>query len=297
MSPPEGDGPTGVIHDIGYRHYTGPRLGGGAVTRALYVESLRGAYGLGRSTRAKIMPFLLLAAAVLPSVVIAVIASVTGGTSLPIGYAAYLLAINPLIALYAAGQAPAAVSRDLRFRTVTLYFSRPLRRGDYVRAKYAALATALFAFCALPQLVLYAGALLIRLPVWPQTRGVLVGIAGALLIGVVVTGLSLVIAAVTPRRGIGVAAVIAVLIVSGGIQGALQVLGEQQGSALAGYSGLINPFTLVQGVLVWAFSTSSGSGPVPPGTVGGLVYLAVTLVVAAGSYALLVRRYSRVSVS
>ena len=42
---------TGVIHDIGYRHYDGPRLGASYIRRALYVETLRGAYGLGRSAR------------------------------------------------------------------------------------------------------------------------------------------------------------------------------------------------------------------------------------------------------
>jgi ABC-2 type transport system permease protein len=47
--PPE----LGVIHDIGFRHYTGPRLGRGYLLRSLYVESLRGAYGLGRSAKSR----------------------------------------------------------------------------------------------------------------------------------------------------------------------------------------------------------------------------------------------------
>ena len=56
---------TGVIHDIGYRHYDGPRLGRGYLLRSLYVESLRGAYGLGRSAKSKVMPILLLVAVML----------------------------------------------------------------------------------------------------------------------------------------------------------------------------------------------------------------------------------------
>ena len=40
---------TGVIHDIGYQRYEGPRLGRGYSMRALYVHSVRSAYGLGRS--------------------------------------------------------------------------------------------------------------------------------------------------------------------------------------------------------------------------------------------------------
>ena len=65
----------GAIHDIGYRHYDGPRLGASYIWRSLFVETLRGAYGLGRSARTKVMPFLLLAVMVLPAVVIGIVTS------------------------------------------------------------------------------------------------------------------------------------------------------------------------------------------------------------------------------
>ena len=48
-----------VIHDIGYQRYTGPRLGRGAVFGALYVHGLRAAFGLGRTAKAKIFPWLV----------------------------------------------------------------------------------------------------------------------------------------------------------------------------------------------------------------------------------------------
>lgn len=48
--------PTGVIHDIGYQRYTGPRLGRRHVFGALYLHGLRTAFGLGRSAKAKIFP-------------------------------------------------------------------------------------------------------------------------------------------------------------------------------------------------------------------------------------------------
>jgi ABC-2 type transport system permease protein len=49
--------PSGVIHDIGYQRYTGPRLGRGYAIRSLYLHSLRTAFGLGRSAKAKIFPW------------------------------------------------------------------------------------------------------------------------------------------------------------------------------------------------------------------------------------------------
>lgn len=41
------------IHNIGYRTYDGPRLGRSYATRSLYSQSLRGAYGLGRSVKSR----------------------------------------------------------------------------------------------------------------------------------------------------------------------------------------------------------------------------------------------------
>ncbi len=294
-----GPGPSGVIHDIGYRHFEGTRLTRAEITRVLYVDTLRGAFGLGRSTRSKIMPFVLIALATLPTVVIAVLASVVGFEELPIGYTGYLGVISILISLFVAGQAPGAVSRDLRFRTVSLYFSRPLGRTDYVRAKYAALATAVLVFVSVPLLALYAGALLAPLDFLDQTRGLLLGLLDGALVAVVVSGIALLVASLTPRRGLGVAAVIGLLVITGGVQGALQGLGEVNGNeALAGYSGLVDPFATVSGLLVGLTPLDPSPGmPEPPGLLGVLAYALVLVLLSAGSYAALVWRYSRVSVS
>ncbi len=51
--------PNGVIHDIGYQRYTGPRLGRWYAVRSLYVHSVRTAFGLGRSGKAKVFPWLV----------------------------------------------------------------------------------------------------------------------------------------------------------------------------------------------------------------------------------------------
>ena len=61
--------PAGAIHDIGYRHYDGPRLGASYIRRSLFVDTLRGAYGFGRSARSKVVPLALVAIMVLPAVV------------------------------------------------------------------------------------------------------------------------------------------------------------------------------------------------------------------------------------
>lgn len=293
--PPE----AGVIHDIGFRHYDGPRLGRGYLVRSLYVESLKGAYGLGRSAKSKVMPILLLAVMVLPALIIALVTELTNADELPLEYTAYALDLGTAISVFVAAQAPALVSRDLRFGVMPLYLSRPLTRSDYVLAKFAAMASALLVLIGLPLVVLYAGALLARLSFWSQTEGVLTGLAGAVLFALVLAGYGLVVASFTPRRGFGIAAIIAVLIVVGLVGAILQgVSVDTHHETLAGYLGLISPFTLVDGVQVWVLgATSNGPQGPPPGHLGGLVFVIMTLAEIAAAYGLLQLRYRKVSAS
>jgi ABC-2 type transport system permease protein len=302
-------GHTGAIHDIGYRHYDGPRLGTPYIARALFVHSLRGAFGLGRSTKTKVMPLLLLAVMVVPALLIAAIAVVTGDDKLPLEYTAYAVNLQIIVSVFVASQAPQSVSRDLRFRVVALYFSRPLSRLAYVEAKLLAMSAAVFLLLAIPLLVLYGGALLAQMSFWDNTRGVLVALAGAVIFAVVLASMSLVIAAFTPRRGLGVAAVVAVLLVLAAVGGTIRGIAESQSShdvvngvvqdpsSVAAYAGLISPFTLVDGVQTWAFRAKSSIDMPPPGTTGGIVFVLVTIAIVAACFGLLTLRYRRVSVS
>jgi ABC-2 type transport system permease protein len=288
----------GVIHDIGFRHYTGPRLGRSYLLLSLYTDSLRGAYGLGRSAKSKVMPLLLLATMLLPAFIIAVIASVSKSDELPLQYTQYANFLQTAITVFLASQAPALVSRDLRFKVMPLYFSRPLVRSDYVLAKFAALASALFILIAIPLTVLYVGALLAKLPFWAQTRGYLGGLVGALIFALVLAAIGLLIASITPKRGFGVAAVITVLLVLSVVAGIVQAIADENDHhKLAGYLGAINPVTLVDGIQVWLFGADSSSIAGPPGTLGGVVFVLLTVVLIASCYALLLLRYRKVSAS
>src|SRR5688572_30424762 len=100
-------GPTGQIHDIGYRHYDGPRLGAGFIGRSLYVDTLRGAFGLGRSAKSKIMPFVLLGLMVLPAVAIGIVTSYFQLPTLPISYLSYGFSFQVVITIFLGSQAPA----------------------------------------------------------------------------------------------------------------------------------------------------------------------------------------------
>lgn len=280
----------GAIHDIGYRHYDGPRMGASYIQRSLFMETFRGAYGLGRSARSKVMPFVLLAVMALPAVVVGIVTSYVQLDTLPISYTGYVFSFQVAVTVFLGSQSPVVMSRDLRFRVVALYFSRPLSRRQYVQAKYAGMAAALLLLLGLPITLLLAGALLAELPLDEQLPDYLRAMAGAVVYALVLGGIGLVVAAMTPRRGVGVAAVVGVLLILSGLQAAVMgILGDRD----SGYTGLISPFTLVDGVVAGVFGAESSIGQEPPGAVGALVFTAVAVAVVVACYAILVSRYRK----
>ena len=286
--------PTGAIHDIGYRHYDGPRLGAAQIRRALFVDTLRGAYGLGRSARSKVMPFVLLGVMVLPALIYGIVTGYVGLSELPIAYTEYMFLMQVVVTVFVGAQSPAAMSRDLRFRIAPLYFSRPLSRQQYVQAKYAAMTVALFLLLALPLTLLLAGALLAKLPVGEQLPDYLRALGGAAVLALVLAGIGLVVAAMTPRRGLGVAAVVGVLLVLSGIQVTVRAMAEEFGNAtFAGYAGLISPFTLVDGVQSGPLGAESLMGTPPQGAVMLTVFCLLAVVLVVASYVALVARYRK----
>ncbi|MFF8832120.1 ABC transporter permease [Streptomyces sp. NPDC015131] len=284
------------IHNIGYRDYDGPRLGRSYARRSLFSQSLRGAYGLGRSAKSKVLPMILFAVMCIPALVVVAVAVATKLEDLPLDYTRYAIFTQAVIGLYLAAQAPQSVSRDLRFKTVPLYFSRPIERVDYVLAKYGAMASALFVLTASPLLILYIGSLLAKMDFTDQTKGFAQGLVSVALLSLLFGGIGLVLAALTPRRGFGVAAVIAAVTISYGAVSTLQAIAV--GTANTGavsWLGLFSPITLVDGVqTAFLGATSSFPGEAGPGTGAGVVYLLVTLALIAGSYAVLLRRYRKV---
>src|SRR5690242_8699263 len=143
----------GVIHDIGYQRYTGPRLGRSAVFGAIYQHGMRAAFGLGRSAKAKIFPWAVAAIVLLVAVIAAAVKAQANITLFD--YFGFADAMSWLVIFFVAIVAPELVSRDMRSGVLPLYFSRPLRAADYVGAKYLALATSVWLLLGVPQLIMF----------------------------------------------------------------------------------------------------------------------------------------------
>ncbi|WP_245834298.1 ABC transporter permease subunit [Streptomyces aidingensis] len=284
--------------DIGYRAYGGERLGRSYARRSLFEHSLRGAYGLGRSARSKVLPFLFFAIVATPALVMVAVSVTVGIDELPIDYARYAVWMQPVIGLFLALAAPHMVSLDLRFRTVPLYFSRPIERLDYVAAKLTALTTALIIFTGAPVLILYIGALLAKMPFGEQTRGLAEGLAMTVVFAALHAAIALLVASFTPRRGFGVAAVIAVLTVPYFAATAVQFVAYDQGNDdLAMALGLFSPGTLIDGLqgLLFTDETDFPGNLAPDGAIAA-AYPLVIVGLTALCCALLLRRYRKAGI-
>lgn len=296
MTDPSLPVPTGrsVIHDLGYRPYTGPRHGEGAIARALLATGVRHAFGLGRSGRSKVLPFILLAINLLPALVVGGVMVLVGATELPISYPRYASSTQVLLGIFVAAQAPVLFSRDLRHGSITLYLARPLRASTYALTRWGALLIATLVFLLLPILLLYVVALLGELDFLDQTRDAGIAAALALMLGLSLAGVAGLIASFSTRRGFAVVATIAVLLIGNGIVSAVQGIASTQGSPRVGeVAGLFSPYSLYRGLMA-AWTDEVALCP-PTGTAMELAYLVVMLGLSAACLAGLVWRYRKLA--
>jgi ABC-2 type transport system permease protein len=272
------DTPTGVIHDIGYQRYEGPRLGRGYAARSLFVHSLRGAYGIGRSPWAKVLPIGLFSAATIAALILVVV-----NTQLPvevIDYVGIASTFTYAATVFVAIVAPELVSTDLRSNLISLYLSRPLKRRDYALTKLAALATAVFVMYAGPMLMLFLGMAFSTdnglAGVFEELGGLLEGLVAAAIHGAVLAALALPFASLTGRRVFATGMIIAVNLLTAPMSGVLQTLDDGATSQLA---GLINPVNLLNGVDRWLFD----GGVFDVGDYGPVYGLVSLLVIGIGT--------------
>ena len=158
---------SGRVFDIGFRRYEGQRQGRRRAVRAVYKDGLRTAMGLGRGGRAKILPWLFIAASIIPALVFALIAGAVDRLAadfsedldLP-SHADYYSIAGIVLFVFAAVVGPELFCPDRSDGTISLYLVRPLRATDYAIARWAALTTVMVLIAWLPQLVLLAGLVL-----------------------------------------------------------------------------------------------------------------------------------------
>jgi ABC-2 type transport system permease protein len=290
----------GVIHDLGYRGYDGPRLGRMQIVRALTWHSFRSAFGIGRGVKGKIVPMLTFIAMCLPALVNAF--AVARGNSRLFGYDVYTPSLRvALVTIFIAAQAPELVSRDLRSHVLPLYFCRPLRRGDYPLAKFLALTGALLVLIEVPLVLLYAGTIASAgggSAVWHETRALIPGLGVGLMWAVLFAAIGLVLASLTGRRAYstGIVAISCVLTFFLAVLLIQAEGGQSATSTGARIAGLFSPFTILDGVRVWLGGSAQTGLTADPGRYGPLYGVLAVLLLAA-CLGGLAARYRKVSQS
>jgi ABC-2 type transport system permease protein len=228
----------GAVYDRGYRPYEGPRGARGAATLALYRASMRRALGLRRSWRQKFAPFVLLGVVTIPAIINVGIGYVTRDQAIDrielITYRDYV-GVSSALLLFVALVAPDVICPDRRQKVLPLMFARPLSGPDYVAAKVGAVATILFAFSFIPQIVLFVGNMLVSDGAFTYFKDHLDILwkvpVSVLLLAVFHAVIGVSIAALTERRIVAGAAIIGTFLVTSIASG---VLTENAGDGALG---------------------------------------------------------------
>jgi ABC-2 type transport system permease protein len=256
--------------------------------RSLYVHSLRTAFGLGRSAKAKILPVGILALGCVAALVLVVVSSQL--PSSVITYVGIASTFSYGVTAFVAVVGPELVSRDLRNSLLPLYFSRPITRSDYALAKLGALASAVFVVFAAPMLIMFIGVSFSDKNgfsgILSDSGLLLQGLLAALIHSIVFAALALPLASVTGRRVFATGMIIAVFLLTAPVSG---VLAEVSTGSLSSLAGLFDPISLLNGVDSWLF----GSGLIQIGGYGP-VYGLTTVGLAAIGTALVLWRYRTV---
>jgi ABC-2 type transport system permease protein len=287
----------GAVYDRGYRPYDGLRGRRGAATLALYKASMRRALGIRRSWRQKVAPFTLLGVVSIPAVVNVGIGYVTRDQLEDrieiITYRDYV-GVSSALLLFVALVAPDVMCPDRRQRVLPLMFARPLLGRDYVAAKVGAIATILFAFSFVPQVVLFVGNMLVSDSALEYLTGHL-DILWKVPVAVVVLAvyyavIGVAIASLTDRRIVAGAAVIGLFLITSISSGI--IVGEdfdvEGGSLAALINVLALPLHLRDLVFLGQIDRDSPLNGVDNGGLYAVATYLAVLVVGVGA---LLRRY------
>lgn len=295
--------PGGAVYDRGYRPYEGTRGGRAAARWALWRWSVRRILGIRRSWRQKVLPWTLLGIAMLPAIVdvganyLSRQQSDSGQSFIPnfLTPREYM-DVSTVLLLFVAVAAPDIICPDRHDRVLPLIFSRQLTGLDYVIAKVGAVASVVFGFTFLPQMVLFVGRMFVSrdgaLTYYLDHDEIIWQVAvAAALFSLYYALISVALASLTDRRIVGAIAFLGVVLISATVSGILVSATGNEHSAADLISVITPPRALRDVIFLGHIHWQEILSGVPgAGVMALLVYIAV---VAAAS-ATLAWRYREV---
>jgi ABC-2 type transport system permease protein len=286
----------GTIYDLGYQRYGGPRLGRNNAIANLISYSFRAAFGMGRGSKAKLLPMIVTGVVFLPAFVQVGIASASGRPEL-VNYAGQLNFTAFLLALFVAVQAPELVVTDKQQGVLSLYLSRPLTATDYAMSKMFALTGAMLFITLGPQLFMFFGKVLLSSTPWTLLKseypqlGPIIG--GTMMTSIFVAAIGLSLSSLSAKRANATASVIATFLV---LPAAAEIIRSVTTGNVRRYAPLANPILVINGFVTWLFDVQARKRAVVTRLdLPGQAYLYVMILVTILGVTTLVWRYRRQS--
>jgi ABC-2 type transport system permease protein len=219
------------VSDVAYSRYDGPRAGRAAAIWSLARWSSLRALGARRGWKAKLIPITLILLGFAPGIVVLGLRAIfgptvfRGGLANALPYANYAGIISIVILVFSVVVTPELVCPDRRDRTLSLYFSTAISRGDYVAGKVLAALMPILLVTLFPPLILYAGNVLFSVhPLAYVERhwlDILRILGAGLLIGIYYALVGLAVSSLTSRRAFAVGGYLAFLAIPTIIGGVL----------------------------------------------------------------------------
>jgi ABC-2 type transport system permease protein len=211
------------ILDRGFRHYQGPRLRWQPL-RTVVLHGIQRGLGFRRSTSAKVLPFIAVAIAFLPAIVMVGLAAMVRGAvtielELPT-YSEYFSSISLAILMLTALVAPEVFGNDQRTGMLGIYLASPLTRTGYLVAKSLSVAAILLLITAGPQLLLLVAATVQGVGPEDIVDWLVVFvriIASGVVVSALLTAVSVAVTVVTNNKGMAIAGIAVLLLVVTGI--------------------------------------------------------------------------------
>jgi ABC-2 type transport system permease protein len=284
----------GTIYDLGYQRYRGERLGRANAIRSLFKFSFRTAFGLGRGSRSKAIPVIVVSLVSLVALGMILMASSTGQTSI-INYAAHLSFTAQFLALFAAAQAPELIVTDRQHGVLSLYLSRPMSGTDYAVAKMCALVAAMLVITLGPQLLLFGGKVFLSatpsVAFKDEYRKLAPLVAGMFVTSCFMASIGLGIASLASRRAYATAAIIALFLI---LPAASSIIRTAATGDVKRYAILANPMMLINGFTGWLFNIeATRRSAIGRADLPGTAYLYAILVVCAVGMTIVWSRYRK----
>ncbi len=283
---------TGAVYDLGYEPYEGERLGRRGARATLFGDGIRRVLGIRRKARRKILPWILIAIAIIPAVVFIGIQffipiDASDLLSPAANHANFYQLGGTIVLLFTALAAPELLIPDRKDGVLSMLSSRPMLSTDYIGTRFASLLAIVAGFLLIPQFVLYVG------QAATSDEGLLrglideAGVIPKILVVAVIYALAYVplgfaVASLSNRKAVAAAVYIGIII---GLTAVAEAIVQNATFAGGRWFALISPINTADAANLWVFGQANPDSLLATAGISpayGIVAVVVIGVVATG---------------